>query len=96
MKTCVSGAALVEPLDCQGLGKGRAPEWEVLGRAGADVATRWLHERKTLYQWLHGGYMSATNEKAQRKGWAKSLILLVPEKGIEPSTFSLRMSCSTD
>jgi len=24
------------------------------------------------------------------------LILLVPEKGMAPSTFSLRMSCSTD
>ncbi len=34
--------------------------------------------------------------KPRRASEAKSLILLVPEKGIEPSTFSLRMSCSTD
>jgi hypothetical protein len=27
---------------------------------------------------------------------ANPLILLVPEKGVEPSTFSLRMSCSTN
>jgi hypothetical protein len=28
--------------------------------------------------------------------WPECVIQMVPEKGIEPSTFSLRMSCSTD
>ncbi len=39
---------------------------------------------------------SPETTKPRRASEAKSLILLVPEKGIEPSTFSLRMSCSTD
>ena len=46
------------------------------------------------------GYMVATwtpeTTEPNLAGWAKSLITLVPEKGVEPSTFSLRMSCSTN
>jgi hypothetical protein len=60
--------------------------------AGYMAATRC----KTLYRWLHGGYMKPKNNKAPALTEAKLLISLVPEKGIEPSTFSLRMSCSTD
>ena len=36
-------------------------------------------------------------EKAQASRWREGLCLvLVPEKGIEPPTFALRMRCSTD
>jgi hypothetical protein len=34
-------------------------------------------------------------QKAQSEDWAFCLILLVPERGIEPPTFALRMRCST-
>ncbi len=39
---------------------------------------------------------SPETTKPSLANWAKCLIYMVPEKGIEPSTFSLRMSCSTD
>jgi hypothetical protein len=35
------------------------------------------------------------NKKPSREDWAKCLNLLVPERGIEPPTFALRMRCST-
>jgi hypothetical protein len=53
-----------------------------------------------MHFWRHGNGMVATRTPETTKpnlaGWAKCLIQMVPEKGIEPSTFSLRMSCSTD
>ena len=42
----------------------------------------------------------ATNSPKSKKGllrsYAANPLPLVPERGIEPPTFSLRMSCSTD
>jgi hypothetical protein len=35
------------------------------------------------------------SKKPSRNDWAKCLNLLVPERGIEPPTFALRMRCST-
>jgi hypothetical protein len=46
------------------------------------------------------GYTVATRSPKTTKPsglrWAKSLISLVPVKGVEPSTFALRMRCSTN
>ena len=47
-----------------------------------------------------GGYMVATWPKKEKARYridsALSFAVLVPERGIEPPTFSLRMSCSTN
>ena len=40
-------------------------------------------------QLQRGGYMGCTNNKARPE--SKALMSMVPEKGVEPSTFSLRM-----
>jgi hypothetical protein len=40
-------------------------------------------------------YMDSESKKPSHADWAKCLNLLVPERGIEPPTFALRMRCST-
>jgi hypothetical protein len=49
---------------------------------------------------LRGVYMrdrkwGPESKKPNHEDWAKCLNLLVPERGIEPPTFALRMRCST-
>ena len=55
--------------------------------------------RQTGPQLTESGYTAVTrvaeSKKPSRNDWAKCLNLLVPERGIEPPTFALRMRCST-
>lgn len=41
------------------------------------------------------GKQAIESKKPSRNDWAKCLNLVVPERGIEPPTFALRMRCST-
>ena len=65
-------------------------------RAGAGDVVEVPRRPPTGSPRLQDAYSTAQSTTGQRLVSANPLILLVPEKGVEPSTFSLRMSCSTN
>lgn len=88
-----TGRALLVPrgeLQCRVVGQstGAAQEQGVHLRHLCGQVSRLISTRRTVPR------LGGATKKAQSKDWAFCLNQMVPEKGIEPSTFSLRMTNS--
>jgi hypothetical protein len=80
--------------DCSGIPRfDHLEDVREMVRAGADDVPA---DRLQVHRAYRRPTAPPQSTTGQRLVSANPLISLVPEKGVEPSTFSLRMSCSTN